>query len=315
MDLPAASSHLNTACTGPSDGGAGGAPGGSTVAAAAAAAATSAGDTPSGGQQVVAKLLISNAAAGSVIGKVRGAGAAQRAGGCGGVRAASSAAFRAPTRDPGRAPAPARPSPRPAHPRPGGPDDRADPEEQWRTRAAVARGRVLPWHLGARAAAVGPAALGADRGFPDAGEAAAGAQQPLRGGGRGPGAASGWLQQEGAGKRARCVLWFGAAGAPCAPPRPRAQVHSLAPGTPPSRPPPRSSSPCPASCAARSSGRRARRSATSCRTAARRSACRWGLGGGGAPLPFRPSVLSTVCLLARIILRPSPLDAPTPSSP
>lgn len=30
-----------------------------------------AGDTPSGGQQVVAKLLISNAAAGSVIGKVR----------------------------------------------------------------------------------------------------------------------------------------------------------------------------------------------------------------------------------------------------
>ncbi len=32
-----------------------------------------AGDVPSGGQQVIAKLLISNAAAGSVIGKVRGA--------------------------------------------------------------------------------------------------------------------------------------------------------------------------------------------------------------------------------------------------
>lgn len=31
-----------------------------------------AGDTPSGGQPVIAKLLISNAAAGSVIGKVRG---------------------------------------------------------------------------------------------------------------------------------------------------------------------------------------------------------------------------------------------------
>lgn len=33
-----------------------------------------AGDTPSGGQPVIAKLLISNAAAGSVIGKVRNNG-------------------------------------------------------------------------------------------------------------------------------------------------------------------------------------------------------------------------------------------------
>lgn len=57
--------------------------GGSGAAADAVANLQAQGDTPSGGQQVVAKLLISNAAAGSVIGKVREEGAWAGGGGRG----------------------------------------------------------------------------------------------------------------------------------------------------------------------------------------------------------------------------------------
>jgi hypothetical protein len=75
MDLAVPQLDAGLACAAPGE------PSNVAAGAAAAAAAASAGegasgDTPSGGQAVVAKLLISNAAAGSVIGKVRSGGPA-----------------------------------------------------------------------------------------------------------------------------------------------------------------------------------------------------------------------------------------------
>lgn len=123
-------------------------------------------DTPSGGQPVIAKLLISNAAAGSVIGKARST-QQQRSQ----TTARPPHATHMPLAHCVRAHA-TTPALDAVSTTAGGSDHRADPKKLWRARAAVSSRRVLSWHERARAAAVRHAALGAHWRVPHAGEAA-----------------------------------------------------------------------------------------------------------------------------------------------